>query len=131
MQNSTIKIHAFAGALSQHICAVNNFTHYGRKWLKANTTENCEAVADTITPNKTVTAVMAVKDFSVKHMSYLKNLLTVLTSTNHSSSNQGLQDHQKILTVIKEFVGFGKNCTVQLNTLTVALDDLLKVVGTV
>jgi hypothetical protein len=89
MQNNTVKIHAFAGALSQHICAVDNFTHYVRKWLKANTTENCETIADTLTPNKTVTAVIA----------------------------------------IKEFVGFGKNCTAQLSNLTVALDDLLKVVG--
>lgn len=133
MQNNTIKInnsakiYIFIEALSQHIAAVKNFNHYVKNWLKANTTEHFEAIDDTIAPSKILTTVMAAKEFTVRHMSNLKNLLIVLNSLTggeHNSlsdnlSNQELQNHKKALTV-----------TNQLNTLTIALDDLLKAVGT-
>ena len=133
MQNNTIKInnsakiYAFIENLRLHIGAVKNFNHYVKNWLKANTTEHFEAIDDTIAPSKILTTVMAAKEFTVRHMSNLKNLLNVLNSLTggeHNSlsdnlSNQELQNHKKALTV-----------TNQLNTLTMALDDLLKAVGT-
>ena len=126
--NNSAKIYAFIENLQLHIGAVKNFNHYVKNWLKANTTEHFEETADTITPNKTLTTVMAAKELTVRHMSSLKNLLITLNALtggeynnlSDNLSNRELENHQKAHTV-----------TTQLNNLTIALDDLLKAVGTV
>ena len=122
--NNSAKIYAFIENLQLHIGAVKNFNHYVKNWLKANTTEHFEETADTITPNKTLTTVIATKEISVQHMSHLKNLLIAIDplagNRHYNLANQEPQNHQKRFTLTK-----------QLGNLTVALEGLLKVVGAV